>query len=140
MKRFAGLVLILGLGGCASTLPSDESVIVTLSSLTVAAGEEVRGVLVNGSGETIGFGILPCTARIIDATSGEPITPPSECEQPLIGLHPGGRYGFTFVAPVVGGSYRFEIPLSAPDSDSPWGALDVRSAVFTVRGPQPASR
>lgn len=140
MKRIAGLFLAVAVTGCGTTLPSEDSVILTISKATVTSGEEIGAILVNASTEVIGLGILPCTSQIIDSETLEPIAPPNECVQPLMLMRAGTRTTFDFTAPTASGTYRLEIHTQAPYADAGWGALDVRSAVFTVSGAEPASR
>ena len=139
MKRSAGVFLALGLFGCGTTLPNEDSVTLVISSVTVDPGEEISAVLMNASTEVVGLGVLPCTSRIVDNGTGIPIAPPQECEQPMTLLKPGQHQSFVFVAPTVNGTYRLEISTQAPYEHSAWGALDVRSAAFTVAGPEPTT-
>lgn len=136
MRRALAFSVSTLLLGCGTTLPSEESVLVIVAQDVVVPGATVAAALVNRSSDAVDVGILPCTARIVDQVSREPIAPPVECEQVLIGVVSGSSYRFAFSAPTVGGVYRIEVPTSAPDALSESGSLHVRSRPFTVMGPE----
>ncbi len=135
--RAALAVAVALVAGCGTTLPDEHSVVVALAEAKVITGGSVQAVVINDSDHTIGHGVLPCTARIVDAATGERVSPPQACIQPLILLRPGGTSAFTFVAPDVPGTYRLEFNASDEDRDPPVAGLPlvVRSPTFHVSAP-----
>jgi hypothetical protein len=134
----AALALAVALvAGCGTTLPHDLSVFVALAESKVITGGTVQAVVINDSDHTIGHGVLPCTARVVDAATGERVSPPEACIQPLLLLRPGTTFAFTFTAPERPGTYRLEFNASDEDRDPPVAGLPlvVRSPAFDVSAP-----
>jgi hypothetical protein len=123
--------------GCGATLPDEETVLLLLDRNDVTAGAVIRATVLNRSDHTVGHGILPCTARIIDASTGESADEPRECILPLILLDGGDASTFSFEAPDRAGDYWIEFDVSDEDRDPPLAGLElrIRSPRFTVEAP-----
>jgi hypothetical protein len=132
----AGLLL-----GCDSVLPSADSVSIALAEIAAVPNSEIPATLSNSSNETIGVGVLPCTGRLVDMTTGNPVSPwygdgSTECEQPMLLLRPGRQLPFRIRTAPYPGRFRFELEIRHEDcGNNCVAALTVRSAEFLVTAP-----
>jgi hypothetical protein len=116
-------------------------VFIAVAEIAAHPNSEIPATLRNDSDETIGVGILPCTGRLVDAATGEPVPPYygdgiTECEQPLLGLRPGGQLPFQIRTATYPGRFRFEVEVSHQDCGRDCvGAVTIRSAEFLVTAP-----
>ena len=74
MRRW-WLACAVFLAGCDTTLPGADSVFIAVAEIAAHPSSEIPATLSNASDETIGVGILPCTGRLVDLSTGEPVPP-----------------------------------------------------------------
>lgn len=132
---FLGAVLA-ALGACAGSAASTgEDVLLTIATATARPNTEVQVSLTNLSGETVGHGVLPCTASWERREGDTWVTAdePRVCILPLLILRNGKTTKFT-VATLGEGTYRLVTGGSWEDRHGEFTEIfAVRSNSITVK-------
>lgn len=137
MFRATIAVAAIGLAGCQATLADEEHVFVAVTPAAAITGSTLQAILHNRSDETVGTGILPCTAGLERRVEGAwvDVTEGHSCIQPLVIISSGAAYPFTLQAPNSPGDYRLRVRISLDDRDPPGQHLVVWSQPFKATAP-----